>query len=334
MRVSVLLPVRDGDPHLAEALSSLSRQTEADFEVVAVDDGSTDGTPLMLRTAARRDPRLRIVSPGRVGLVSALGIGLEAARGRYVARMDADDVCHAKRLETQADFLDRHADIGLVASRVRYLGDRRANLGLALWVDWTSSLLTPEQIDLHRFVESPFVHPSVMFRRELVARHGGYRAGPFPEDYELWLRWLEAGVRMAKLPRELLDWRERPGRLTRTDPRYAVDAFYGVKAPYLARRLARAAPREIAVWGAGRTTRKRLRPLREEGVEVAAYIDIDPDKIGQRIDGVPVLGPDDLPDPGRLFVLQYVGSRGARELIRDRLEARAYRIGRDWLPCA
>lgn len=334
-RVSVLLPVHNGEPYLERALDSILTQSEGSLEVVAVDDGSSDGSSVTLERAARADSRVRLLQPGRVGLVRALELGHGRARGRYIARMDADDVSRPERLARQADFLDRRGDIGVVGSRVAYLGDQRAHRGLALWVDWTSSLLEPDEIALHRFVESPFVHPSVMFRRELVARHGGYRDGPFPEDYELWLRWLDAGVRMAKLPETLLEWRERPGRLTRNDPRYSTEAFYAVKAPYLARRLARLdPPRKVAVWGAGRTTRIRLRPLLAEGVSINAYIDIDPDKIGQRIHGAPVLSPDDLPPPGPLFVLQCVGSRGARELIRDRLETRGYRIGVDWLPCA
>ena len=103
---------------------------------------------------------------------------------------------------------------------------------------WTNGLLTHEEIALARFVESPLAHPSVMFRRSLVERWGGYAEGAFPEDYELWLRWLDAGVRMEKLADPLLIWNDSPTRLSRRDPRYAAEAFYRVKARYLARWLA------------------------------------------------------------------------------------------------
>lgn len=336
MRVSVVMPVYNEAESLGEALASLAGQTEPEFEVIAVDDGSTDATRELLAEWARRDPRVRPVRQPHTGIVAALNRGLAEARGRYIARMDADDVAHPDRLRLQADYLDRHPETGLVACRAEYLGDARQRRGLALFVEWTNSLLSAEQIAAYRFVESPLIHPTVMFRRDLVERFGGYRAGPFPEDYELWLRWLEAGVRMEKLPETLLGWRDRPERLTRTDGRYSVEAFFRVKAPYLFRWLAAHNPHhpEVVVWGAGRTTRKRLRYLTELGVRVKAYIDIDPRKIGHRIGGAPVLGPEELPAPGECFVVQYVGSRGAREDVEQRLQQKGYRRGRDYLPCA
>jgi hypothetical protein len=198
-----------------------------------------------------------------------------------------------------------------------------------------NSVVSAEEIVLNRFVESPFAHPSVIFRIELIARHGGYREGDFPEDYELWLRWLDAGVPMAKVPERLLGWHDLPGRLSRKHPRYAVDAFYRIKAEYLARDLLRrASKRPLYVWGAGRPTRKRAELLRLHGVDIEGFVDIDPKKIGQRIGRIPVISPAQLPSPPSLFVLGYVGNRGARDLTRTLLADRGYVEGRDFLMCA
>jgi hypothetical protein len=178
---------------------------------------------------------------------------------------------------------------------VSVLGDRAAQAGMALFVDWTNRLLAADEIARERFVESPFVHPSVMFRRECVQRFGGYRDGDFPEDYELWLRWLGAGVRMEKLVESLLVWNDSPTRLSRCDRRYAKEAFYRLKARYLARWLAAHNPHHPAVilWGAGRITRKRAQHLVDQGIAVEAFIDIDPLKVGRRIGGRALLSPDD-----------------------------------------
>ncbi len=334
LTVSVVLPAYQAETHISEAIGSILRQTDPDFELIVVDDGSTDRTAERVEQVS--DSRVRLIRIPHQGLVAALNRGVAEAGGRYIARMDADDLSRPDRLRRQAALLDNQPDVGLVASRVSYHGDRQANRGLALFVDWSNSLLTNEEIAINRFVESPLVHPSVMFRRELIALHGGYRAGDFPEDYELWLRWLEAGVRMEKLSDTLLDWRERPGRLTRTDSRYSVEAFFRTKAPYLYRRLATLNPRhpQTVIWGAGRTTRMRLAPLFDLGLRVQSWVDIDPRKIGQRVTGAPVLAPDELPPPGETFVLAAVGSRGARELIADRLTAKGYILGRDWIACA
>ena len=337
-RVSVLLPVYNEERFLEQAAESILRQTESNFELIVVDDGSTDGSRALLERLAASDRRIKPVHQPHKGIVAALNRGIQEASGRYVARMDADDLAHPKRLELQAQYLDLHPEIGMVGSRVEYLGDAGRNRGLALFlfVEWSNSLVEPRDIELYRFVETPFVHPSVMFRRELSERLGTYREGPFPEDYELWLRWLEGGAGMAKLEETLLSWRERAQRLTRTDSRYSVEAFYRIKAPYMYRWLEKHNPRHpaVIVWGSGRTSRQRLRFLTDLGVRVEAYVDIDPRKIGYTIEGARVMTPDELPSAGTCFVLQWVASRGARAEIEAALASRGFRIGRDYLPCA
>jgi glycosyltransferase involved in cell wall biosynthesis len=336
-RVSVVLPVFNAAATVARAVGSIRAQTWPDWELVAVDDGSTDATPALLDQCAREDARIRIIPRAHAGVAAAANAGLAAARGALIARMDADDVAHPERLKRQVALLESDPTLGVASCKVAFGGDRAANHGYALHVDWLNSLLTPEAIALNRFVESPVANPSALFRGELVARHGGFRAGDFPEDYELWLRWLDAGVRVAKTRETLLTWHDGPQRLSRTDPRYAPDAFFRVKAPWLARELARSAlGREIFVWGAGRHTRKRAAHLAAAGVRLAGYIDVDVKKTGRGLGGagVPVLHESELPAPGAIFVLSYVTTRGAREYNRRQLIARGYQEGRDFLLCA
>jgi len=334
--VSVLLPAYNAAATLPAALDSLLAQTLDDFEVVAVDDGSADATAEVLSAYARRDARVRPVSIPHAGIVSALNAALDAARGEFLARMDADDLAHPERLSRQAEALAKEPDLGLVACRVDFGGCRAASAGYARYVDWTNSLLSPEEISLNRFVESPLAHPSVMYRAAVAREHGGYRDGDFPEDYELWLRWLDAGVRMRKLSQALLTWTDSPGRLSRVDARYAFGAFYATKAGYLARWLARRNPHhpEVVVAGAGRVTRKRVELLTTHGVRIAAYLDVDPRKVGHTVQGRPVLHRDQVPGPRECFVLSAVASHGAREDIAGFLEARGFVLGESWLPAA
>jgi cellulose synthase/poly-beta-1,6-N-acetylglucosamine synthase-like glycosyltransferase len=199
-------------------------------------------------------------------------------------------------------------------------------------VRWQNQCLSPGQIADHIYLESPLPHPSVMFRRRWIERVGGYRDGRFPEDYELWLRLHAAGCPMAKLPEVLLEWREGPERTSRRDPRYAREAFDRLRAEYLARDPRLLGRRgELVIWGAGRKTRKRCRQLLERGFAVQAWVDIDPRKIGNRLQGVPVVSPDWLRRRPRPFVLCYVSNHGARELIGRELHAMGYRRGRDYL---
>lgn len=333
--VSVIMPVWNAAATIERALASVRAQTWTDWELIVVDDGSTDGTREKVAAWAREEGRARVIARPHEGVAAALQAGLGAAHGELIARMDADDEMHPERLAAQVAFLReaKNADVGLVSCRVEFGGDRARSAGYALHVDWINTLMTPEEIALNRFVESPLAHPSVMFRRELVERFGGYRAGEFPEDYELWLRWMDAGVRMAKVPRVLLTWHDRPERASRTEARYAAEAFFRVKAEWLARAVRRVVHgRAVWVWGAGRPTRKRAAELERWGVEIAGYVDVDAKKWTRAIGGtgVAVIGPEALGRAEEIFVLGYVSSRGARELIRGALRERGFAEGRDF----
>lgn len=330
--ISVVLPFRDAAATLPACLASLARQTWGDYELLAVDDGSADEGPALVAGAARADPRVRPLSPGRAGLVAALNLGLAEARAPLVARMDADDLMHPRRLELQHAFLEARPELALAACRVALFPKHLVRAGYAEYVRWQNRVLTPAEVSAQIYVESPFAHPSVMFQREAVAALGGYADGPFPEDYELWLRMHEAGLPMAKLPRVLLAWRESPGRASRADPRYARGAFDGLRAAFLARdpRLRRG--RELVYWGAGRATRQRARLLIERGFPPAAWVDVDPRKVGQTVWGAAVRPRHWLAGlRPRPFVLVYVTNHGAFDLISGWLGEMGYAPGEDYL---
>lgn len=291
-----MLPAWNAAGTLPHAVESIRAQTFTDWELVLVDDGSTDDTPALIERWSRVEPRLRAVRQPHAGIASALNLGLARARGELIARLDADDVSRADRFEQQVRLLEACPESGVASCLVEFGGDPGSSPGFARHVAWLNSLVTPEAIALGRFIEAPVAHPSVMFRRSLVACHGGYRDGPFPEDYELWLRWFERGVRFAKVPEPLLVWNDPPGRLSRRDRRYDREAFYAVKAPSLARAVrATLGGRALWVWGAGRVTRRRVERLEAEGVEVCGFIDVDRNKWGRPRHGRVVISPAALP---------------------------------------
>jgi len=201
-RVSVLMPVYNARRYLAESLESVLAQTFGDLELVAVDDGSSDGSSGILAEAARREPRLVVLRQANAGIVSALNAGLARCSGAYVARIDADDLAEPGRLATQVAHLDAHPGIFAVGSAARVIDPRGRGLGL------TRPPLEHSQIDAaHLRGESAIHHSAVMLRSDAVHRVGGYREGTCPaEDYDLWLRLGEVG-RLANLPEALIQWR-------------------------------------------------------------------------------------------------------------------------------
>jgi glycosyltransferase involved in cell wall biosynthesis len=330
--VSVLLPFRDAQDTLADALRSVLAEHDVALELIAVDDGSTDQSARIAAGIAHGEPRLRLLQTRGLGIARALQAAAAAARAPLLARMDGDDLSLPGRLRAQVDALRDDPTLGALGTRVEPFPEHAVAEGMQRYVSWQNALLTPDDHRRQIFVESPLCHPSVMLRAEALARVGGFRDGPFPEDYDLWLRLDAAGFGLAKLPRVLLCWRHRPGRATLRDPRYARERFVTLKAPHLARRLASKA-RPVDVWGAGPTGKRLARALEGCGVRAARFIDIDPRKIGGSARGAPVVAPDRLHEPGRHWVIVALGARGARDLARHALDLAGHREGEDYL-CA
>ena len=331
-QISVILPFSDAEHTLERALRSIERQTHRHFECIMVDNCAGEGSVGIARGKAARDARFVLVSESQRGVAHAFAAGFEHSCGSMIARMDSDDVMHPRRLEFQQAFLENYSDYGAVAGKVRYGGYYRKNTGLKQYIEWNNGVDTYPKILLQRFVDAPIVNPSAMWRREVGAGLGHYLAGDFPEDYEMWLRWLHHGVRISKIPEVVLDWHDSGRRLTRTHPAYSDEAFYRVKTRYLARWLADNNPHHpgVAVWGASRIYRNRARLLEDYGINITHYIDIHRRR---RLDK-PLVFYRDLPRPGQLFVLVYVRQWQAKARIRQFLESRGYIEGLHYLMVA
>lgn len=309
------MPVRNEERYLPGALDSLFRQTLADWELVAVDDGSSDATPAILEQAAALDGRVRVIRLPGAGLVAALNAGLDACRGDFLARMDGDDICHPRRFQRQAAYLQEHPETGLVASSFRHFPRSGLRRGMLDYERWQNSLASHAAITRDLFVESPFVHPTVMTRRSILQALGGYRDLGWAEDYDLWLRMAAAGTRFARLAEPLFFWRDHPERATRTMDAYAADAMRRCKLHHLRRGFLREVT-EVVLAGAGKEARAWQRLLTPEGIQVSHWLDIDPRKVGRILHGAPVLRPAELVLEGRKMVVA-IGLRGARDSFRQ-----------------
>jgi glycosyltransferase involved in cell wall biosynthesis len=327
--ISVLMPFRDAAETIHEAASSVLAQEGVDLELVAIDDRSKDDGPARIRAMRAADGRVVLLQGEGRGIAAALGAGLRAAQGRFIARMDADDVALPGRLASQLRAIATSPRLGALGTQVATFGS--CGEGMLRYVAWQNALITPEDHARELFVESPLCHPSVVLRREALEDVGGWREGPWAEDYDLWLRLDASGWKLAKLPHVLLLWRQGPGRATFRDPRYALARFTEARALYLAPKLVRAA-RPVVVWGAGPTGRRLARALERHGVRAARFVDIDPRKIGRVARGVTIVPPEAL-RAGQQTVVVAVGARGARELVRAKLVEQGFVEGDDFV-CA
>jgi glycosyltransferase involved in cell wall biosynthesis len=329
-RCSVLLPARNAAATLERAVRSILAQSLEQLELVLVDDGSTDGTGALARRLAAGDTRVRCVPGPAQGLSAALREGLRHCRAGVIARMDADDEALPERLARSLDALEAEPLLGAVGTQVElFREDQPVSPNMKAYGAWLSSLTTWEQLHRDRFIESPLCHPSVTLRRAALEAVGGWEDGDFPEDYQLWLKLLAAGYRLRAIEPVLLRWRDGPARLTRTDGRYSPRRQLWLKAEFLAREL-KVGGHSCVIWGAGELGLPLMRELRGRGVEVAALLDVNPRKVGQKVDGVEVRPVDWLPAPGGAHVVAAVGAKGARAEIRAYLAARGWREGPDF----
>jgi Glycosyl transferase family 2 len=207
-RISVVLPVYNAQAFLDAAVDSVLAQTFGDFELLAIDDGSTDATAAILDRLARRDRRMIVVRQANAGIVAALNHGLALARGEFVARMDADDVACPERFARQAAFLDAHPDVAVVGSAITLVDAQGRTIRHVQYPE------SPAAAAAFLATGSPLAHPAAMMRRAAVLAVGGYRrAFEYAEDYDLWLRMAERHS-LANLPDRLLLYRQHGAKLS------------------------------------------------------------------------------------------------------------------------
>jgi glycosyltransferase involved in cell wall biosynthesis len=344
-RVSVVMPVRNSLRFLDESIRSVLDQSLDDLELVAVDDGSSDGSLEKLRAWESSDERVRVrESPSR-GIVAALNLGVASARADLVARMDADDACHRLRLELQVQRLEREAGLDVVGCAAGVISDEPTP-GLEAYLGWVATLTDPRRVWLGCLVESPLVHSGVLARHDVLATHP-YRTAEgarlaegipphdgstWPEDYDLWLRLLRAGARIANLPETLVRVRWHRGKATRTGG-FTIGSMARLKLDHLLRTALADRP-AVVIQGAGRHGKMWLRMLRAAGVEVRALLDVARGRQGRRIEGVMVHPVQELEAIERRLVLVAVGQKGPntrRDEVRGQLGPMGLEEGKDYV---
>ena len=313
--ISVLLPVWNAAATLPACLRSLQRQTEQRWQCVLVDDGSEDDSLAWARWFAAQDARFAVVATAHQGLVAALQTGLAHCRGRFVARMDADDLMHRQRLALQVRTLVESPHLAAVGCHVRLFPRRGLPEGRRTYEHWLNSIDTPERVRQDAFVECPIAHPTLMIRREILQALA-YRDRGWPEDYDLLLRLLTRGDEVSVVPRRLLSWRDAPGRLSRTSPTYALERFTACKATFLADSFLRGTQTYI-LWGYGDTGKTLRQALLAHDKTPSHIVEIHPGRLGNRIHNALVIPPEDLAHVPRHRVVVSVAGAQARHEIRQ-----------------
>ena len=326
--ITILLPFRTAASMVDAAIASIVAQSFMEWKLLLIDNASTDESTAIAQRWCERDPRIRLINEPTVGIAHALNTGLAHADAPLIARMDADDIAHPDRLAQQVEFMNAHPQTGVLGTRTRFETTVEKSRGMASFVNWQNAILTPHEHYVKRFVDAPLAHPTVIFRKELVVRFGGYSTDPLPEDHELWLRWMHHGVRFAKLPQELLTWRDHALRLSRTHANYSVDAFFSTKAKWLAQWMRRKLDnRPVIIAGTSGLCRDRAAKLEAQGIVVTAFTDVKK----REVPGYAFIAHDQLPPAGEAFIVSFISQRGTGDRIAAYLLSRALVEGEDFI---
>jgi glycosyltransferase involved in cell wall biosynthesis len=234
-QVTVILPVYNAEKYLKEAIDSILNQTYTDFELLLINDGSTDSSEKII--LSYNDPRIiYIKNEGNKGLIFSLNKGIDLAKGDYIARMDADDISMPERLEKQLNYLEENKNVEVVASTVKYIDDAGKIAG-----NWKLDNQTTDVKTIRKWMprENCIAHPSVMGKKELLSR---FKYNPNQlniEDYDLWMRLLNTGAIIAKIPEPLLYYRVHSSSVTQAAKNTALPTLrvYQCKMTYLKERL-------------------------------------------------------------------------------------------------
>lgn len=272
--ISVLMPLYNAAFSLERCLQSILSQTYPHFELIAVNDGSTDTTKEILSKFALQDSRIKGEEfPSNKGIVKALNHGLQFCRGKWIARMDADDRMHPERLKKQLAFMEDNPEVDILGTKIRlFRYDGEPSPGQINYQDWSNGLLSDLQIKNNIYAESPIMHPTFFLRKELLTELKEYQECPWPEDYDLIFKAYIKGKKFAKLDEILIEKGDHPARLARTDNRCKRDAMFLAKAHYFSQDKKWQHKKKRIIVGTGSAAKMAFKALDEKGVSIEGFI--------------------------------------------------------------
>lgn len=283
-KLSIIMPVRNAAPFLVECLDSIVEQSYQDWELLAVDDGSTDESLKLLEDYAEADQRIKVFSQGALGIIPALRLAYSKSSGNWISRMDADDHMHVDKLKALMLSAERVGKGHLIVGKVAYFHAEQLGEGYRRYAGWLNDLQADRWQEMYK--ECVIPSPCWVTHREDLDRAGAFEHNDYPEDYDLCFRFQEAGLKVSFAPKALHYWRDHPMRSSRNDPNYADNRFLDIKLKYFLH-LSKDQDRQLALWGGGQKGKIIAKKLQAAGVNFI-WLSNNVGQIGQKIYGIEV----------------------------------------------
>lgn len=271
MELSVIMPVYNAEQYLDESIESILNQTYSQFEFIIINDGSNDSSLSKIEKYKRVDNRIKIITRENKGLVYSLNEGIKAAQGKYIARMDADDISEINRFEAQLSFLKENKDVDILGTYIQVIGDKSSAESIENWFNQTWKMNKA----LERSIEGCIIaHPTVLMKKKVVDNLGGYR-NKYPkfEDDDLWIRALKNGYKIVNLDKKLLQYRVHSESKSNIDSK-DYEKFLNEKIFFKLEHFFKGKKEnKIFIWGCGRGGRITKECLENSNIKIEGFID-------------------------------------------------------------
>ena len=284
--ISIVMPVRNAGPYLKECIQSIINQSFEQWELVAIDDHSTDDSSTILKSFAKQDPRIHWAPASGKGIIDALRQAYTQTNHPYVTRMDADDIMTSSKLADMLHLLEERGSGTLAVGLVNYFSETGLGEGYRKYADWLNAMTLAESNWDQIYKECVIPSPCWMISRTDFDSLGAFNSDVYPEDYDLCFRFRNAGLSIAAVPKVLHQWRDHSDRASRNDPNYADNRFLTLKVRhFIESDFVKDTP--LIVWGAGKKGKQIVQLLQSKQIPLQWICDNDK-KIGQEIYAVKI----------------------------------------------
>lgn len=281
--ISILMPAKNAAKHLKDCLNSIINQSYNNWQLIVVNDNSTDETEDVLKLYAQEENRISYINNQGSGIISALQLAYSKCTGNYITRMDADDMMPFDKLERMHKELSKNPN-ALITGLVKYIADDKLYDGYLSYETWLNDLVYKQNHFNEIYRECVIPSPCWMISRAVFELCGGFNSEIYPEDYDLTFRFYEHNIQVIGLPEVLHIWRDHSNRASRNDSNYSDNAFLDIKVHYFLK-LDFDKNKNLVLWGAGTKAKKIAQLLLEKNINFVWACNNEK-KIGHNIYGV------------------------------------------------
>ncbi len=327
-RISILIPFKNTTRFLSDCLNSIIAQTYEHWEVLAVNDHSTDDSNSVVQDFASKDDRIKVFQNPGSGIIQALRKAYSESSGNFITRMDSDDIMLPNRLETMVDALTRTGKGHIAVGQVKYFSVREISEGYKQYEQWLNSLTASGTNYTEIYKECVIPSPCWMLYRSDLDLCGAFNSDLYPEDYDLVFRCYEHDLKVIPCGEVLHLWREYGTRTSRTHEHYSADYFLDLKTHHFLK-LDHKPERELVIWGTGYKAKRIATKLLEAQADFT-WLNANPAKAGKKIYGQklqPMSVFDDLVNPQSIIT---IANEKSQQEIREFLNTKGHISGTDY----